>query len=114
MSVIVALVFLGLAVLLNFVATIMLSRSDFETPIQKVLQYSFIWIIPFVGSIIVIAVMKSAHSHDKSRFDSGSAGSIWLPGIGTDSGSMGVHHSGHGEVGSSDVGHGGDVEFDGH
>jgi hypothetical protein len=114
MAAVVALVFLGLTVLLNFVATIMLSRSDFETPIQKVLQYSFIWIIPFVGSIIVIAVVKSAHSRHKFRFDSDSGEGIWLPGIGTDSGSIGVHHSGHGESGSSDVGHGGDVGFDGH
>jgi hypothetical protein len=50
----------GLVVILNLVATVMLARSDFESRFQKVAQMILIWAIPFVGSILVLAVSIGA------------------------------------------------------
>jgi uncharacterized membrane protein YgcG len=113
MATVVASVALGLASLLNLVATAMLVRSDFETPLQKVLQLVFAWAVPFVGSIVVIAVLRSARSDPKPRFASTSSGDAWLPGSGPESEGFGGHHSGHGE-GGGDAGHGGDAGGGGH
>src|SRR5450432_1526473 len=93
--------------LLNVIATVMLVRSDFETPLQKVLQLVLVWIVPFVGSIIVIAVLRGASSDYNPRFRSDSASDVGLPGTGPMSESFGGHHGGHGDVGG-EVGHGGD------
>ena len=67
MTTAVASVVLALVVLLNLVATVMLARSDFETPLQKALQLVFAWVVPGIGSIIVIAVLRSARSDHKPR-----------------------------------------------
>jgi hypothetical protein len=85
MATVVASGALTLAVLLNLVATVMLVRSDFETPLQKVLQLVFAWVVPYVGSIIVIAVLRGARSDNKPRFASDASGDTWLPGIGPNS-----------------------------
>ena len=113
MSTAVASVALALVVLLNLVATVMLARSDFETPLQKAVQLALIWIVPCVGSIIVIAVLRGARSDHKPRFASDSAGSAELPGTGPMSESFGGHHGGHGE-GGGDAGHGADGGGSGH
>jgi hypothetical protein len=113
MATVVASIGLGMVVLLNLVATVMLVRSDFETPLQKVLQLVFAWAIPIVGSIIVIAVLKGARSDRKPRFGSGSSGDVWLPGMGPEPEGPAGHHSGHGES-SGDAGHGGDAGVGGH
>jgi hypothetical protein len=107
MATVVASVVISLVVLLNLVATIMLARSDFETPLQKALQLVFVWIVPCVGSIIVIAVLRGARSDHKPRFASDSASNAELPGTGPMSEGFGAHHGGHGE-GGGDAGHGGD------
>lgn len=96
---------LGLALLLDIAATVMLVRSTYPTRIQKILQIVFIWAIPFIGSIVVIAVLRETVANPRSRPGSG-AGDVWLPGIGPGSESSGGHHSHHG--GGGDVGHGGD------
>jgi hypothetical protein len=62
MVTVVASVALGFTIPLNLVATVMVVRSDFETPLQKALQLIFAWAVPFVGSIIVIAVRRSVRS----------------------------------------------------
>jgi hypothetical protein len=113
MANVIALVALGLGVLLNLVATVMLVRSDFETPLQKVLQIALIWVVPFVGSIIVIAVLKGAYFDRKPHPDSGASDSGWMPGsdvaLGRDTG----HHGSYGEHSGFD-GHGGDAGHGGH
>ena len=113
MTTAVASVALALVVLLNLAATVMLVRSDFETPLQKVLQLVFVWVIPCVGSIIVIAVLRGARSDRRPRFASDSSGDAWLPGSGPESEGFGGHHGGHGESGG-DAGHGGDSGGGGH
>jgi uncharacterized membrane protein YgcG len=106
MTTAVASVALALVVLLNLVATVMLARSDFETPLQKALQLALVWIVPCVGSIIVIAVLRGARSDHKHRFATDSVANAELPGTGPMSESFGGHHGGHGE-GGGDGGGGG-------
>jgi uncharacterized membrane protein YgcG len=113
MTTAVASVALALVVLLNLVATVILARSDFETPLQKALQLVFVWIVPCVGSIIVIAVLRGARSDHRPRLASDSAANGELPGTGPMSESFGGHHGGHGE-GGGDAGHGGDGGGGGH
>ncbi len=113
MATVVASVGLALVVLLNVIATVLITRSDFETPLQKMLQLIFAWLIPLIGSTIVIAVLKAARSDRKSRFDSGASGDVWMPGMGPESEGGRGHHGGHGE-GSGHSGHGGDAGFGGH
>ena len=113
MTTVVASVGLALVVLLNLVATVMLARSDFETRLQKALQLVFVWVVPFIGSIIVIAVLRSARSDHKPHFASDSPGDSWLAGSGPQSEGLGGHHGGHGE-GGGDAGHGDDGGGGGH
>jgi hypothetical protein len=112
MPVVIAWIMLGLALLLNVAASLLLLRSTVATPVQKALQLVFVWAVPFVGSIIVIAVLKETVSNPRSRRDFCSTSEVWLPGIGPDSGSAGAHHLEH--TGSSEAGHGGDAGFGGH
>jgi uncharacterized membrane protein YgcG len=113
MPTVVASVGLGLVVLLNLVATTFIARSEFETPLQKMLQLIFVWAVPLVGSIIIIAVLKVTRPERERRFDSGSLGKSWLPGIGPESESAHGHHGGSGDS-SGDAGHGGDGGGGGH
>jgi hypothetical protein len=59
---VIAVVVVGLAVLLNLVATVALVRSDSESPRQKAVQLVLIWAVPVVGAIVVIAALKGAAS----------------------------------------------------
>jgi hypothetical protein len=114
---VVASIGLSIVVLLNFVATVMLVRSDFDTQIQKALQLVFVWAVPIVGSIFVIAVLKFVGSDRKHRFGSGSPDDPGFSGIGigigTGSEGCSHQHGGHGG-GSGDAGHGGDSGHSGH
>ena len=111
MAAVVASVVISLVVLLNLVATVMLARSDFETPLQKTLQLVLVWIVPGVGSIIVISVLRSARSDYKPRFASDSSAAPGLPGSDSMSETFGGYHGSHG---GSDAGHGGDGGGGGH
>ena len=90
---VIMIVALGLGVLLNLVATVMLARSDFETPLQKVLQIVLIWVVPFIGSIMVIAVSKAAYFDRKPHPNSDASGSGWIPGSDVALGRDTSHHS---------------------
>ncbi len=120
MAYVVASVGLALLVLLNIVATVLVARSDFETPLQKVLQLILVWVVPVVGSTIVIAVLVGAPSDRKRRFDSATSGDAWMPGMGPEPEGAGRGHLGsHGEGSSysghgGDLGHGGDAGIGGH
>lgn len=110
---VVASIGLSIVVLLNFAATVMLVRSDFDTQIQKALQLVFVWAVPIVGSIFVIAVLKFVGSDRKHRFGSGSPDDPGFLGIGTGSEGCSHQHGGHGDS-SGDAGHGGDSGHSGH
>ena len=111
MANVIALVILGSVVLLDVVATVLLIRSSVPTPVQKTLQVVFIWIVPLIGSIAVIAILKETISTPRRHRGSGSSGNEGLPGIGPESESFRGHHGDHG--GGADVGHG-DAGFGGH
>lgn len=91
----------------NIVATILLARSDVATSLQKSLQLEVIWVLPFIGSIIVIALLKETNSIGKVPECPDAMGRTWLPGIGPESGDASGFHHGH-NAGSGDVGHVGD------
>ena len=110
MATVVASIALGLAVLLDVVATVLLVRSDTVTPPQRVLQLIFTWAVPFIGSIIVIAIQKETAFVSSGSFQSGSSADVWLPGIGPRSETHRGDHGGHG----GDIGHGGDAGIGGH
>jgi hypothetical protein len=109
MAHVLAWVTLGLTMLLDVAATVLVVRSDIPTPIQKAIQLVFTWAVPVVGSIIVIAVLKETTAPRSTRLESG-ADKEWLPGMGPESEASGSHHGHH--VGG-DVGHGGDGGFGG-
>jgi hypothetical protein len=98
---------LFLVVILNVVATVMLARSDFESRFQKVAQMILIWAIPFVGSILVLAVSIGASADRRPRSDITSSDGGYLPGIGPNGEGRSGHYGSHGEHGGYD-GHGGD------
>jgi hypothetical protein len=108
MSTVVASIIVAVLVLLNLVATIFLVQSDFETALQKSIQLLLVWLIPCIGSIVVISVLKTARSDRRQRFhsDSGSDTTTWLAGIGPESESTSGHHPGNIDAGS-DSGYGG-------
>ena len=97
-------VFLTIVVVLNLVATVCLMPSDVYSTSQKTLQLVLIWVLPFVGSILVLTVLahdRKSASPDLVRNDEGP----WLPGIGSMSDSSHPTSS-FGDVGTP--GHGGD------
>jgi hypothetical protein len=61
---------LALALLLNLVATAFIVHSECGSAIQKAIQLIITWGIPFVGSIIVVAVLKARLPRRKRGFDS--------------------------------------------
>jgi hypothetical protein len=99
-------------ILLDIVATVLLARSDVATPLQKALQLIFIWVVPFIGAIIVVALLRETHSVGKLRDGPDAMGRTWLSGIGPESGDAGGFHHGH-DAGGGGVGHGGDGGFGG-
>jgi hypothetical protein len=98
-------VFLTVVVVLNLVATVCLMPSNLYSRSQKTLQSVLIWVLPFVGAILVLTVLahdRKSASPDLVRSDEG----LWLPGIGPLSDSSHPTSS-FGDVGTPD-GHGGD------
>jgi hypothetical protein len=69
----------GLAAILNVVATTMLTRSNFESRFQKSAQMIFIWLVPFVGAILVIAVLSQSNAR-LSPFSNSDANANSIPG----------------------------------
>jgi hypothetical protein len=103
---------LGFAVILSLVATKMLIRSDFESRFQKSAQMILIWVVPFVGAILVIAVLSQSKVRLTRPLNGSEGGDTWMPGMGPESSRGSSHdshwgdsgHGGHGGAG----GHGGD------
>jgi hypothetical protein len=102
---------IGLAAILNAVATTMLIRSDFETHFQKSAQMVFIWAVPFIGAILVIAILSQFNVHLKSRLNSNDSSAPWMPGMRPASIRESNHHGNWGENGhGGDGGNGGTAE----
>ena len=54
-----ALISLALVAALDCIATVRIARSDIYTRSQKTAQILIIWLIPIVGSIVVLSVLKA-------------------------------------------------------
>ena len=103
---------LCLGAILDLMATKMLIRSDFESRFQKSAQIILIWVIPFVGAILVIAVLSQSKVRLTHPLNGSKGGDTWMPGMGPESSRESGHHSpwegsGHGGH-DGDGGHGGD------
>ena len=106
MTTIFASIALGLAAILNVVATSMLARSDFESRFQKSAQMILTWLVPFVGAILVIAVLSQSNAYLKP-FTNSDANANSVSGIGGPESSRDSDHQSHwGDSGYG--GHGGD------
>jgi len=90
---------LVLAAILNVVATSMLLRSDFESRFQKAAQMVLIWVVPVVGAILVMAVLRNSTT-------------VWKPPPSSD-GDLNRHSGNQSDPwgGSGGEGHGGDGGF---
>ena len=49
---------LTLLVVLNVIATVYVFRSDFTFPFQKITQLLLTWLVPFLGPVLVIAILS--------------------------------------------------------
>ena len=105
MATILASITFGLTAILNVVATTMLTRSNFESRFQKSAQMILIWLVPFVGAILVIAVLSQSNARLKPISNS-DANANSIPGIGPESSRDSGHQSHWGDSGYG--GHGGD------
>jgi hypothetical protein len=59
MIVALALISLAFVAVLDCVATVRIARSGLYTSSQKTAQILIIWLIPIVGSIVVLSVLKA-------------------------------------------------------
>jgi phosphate/sulfate permease len=50
---------IGIALLINIAVSVMIARRDNFEKAQKVLQVLLVWLIPFLGGIIVWAILRS-------------------------------------------------------
>jgi hypothetical protein len=104
----------GLAVFLDVVATWMVGRSVASSRFQKVAQTVLIWVVPFLGAMLVISILtdpKDRASRQSKEVSSGD-GSLGAESDVIRYGDHGDHVSsrhgafdGHGEQGA-DAGHG--------
>ena len=78
MIVALALISLALVVALDCVATVRLAGSDLYTQSQKTAQILIVWLIPIVGSIVVLSVLKATAPVMTGRPTSGSITSSWV------------------------------------
>ena len=62
MIVALALISLASVAALDCVATVRIAGSDLYTPSQKTAQILIVWLIPIVGPIVVLSVLKAKAS----------------------------------------------------
>ena len=58
---------IGVLVLVNVVVTVGLIKDVGTTPFQKVAQGFIIWLIPFLGAGVILAVIGSHHSQKEMQ-----------------------------------------------
>jgi len=52
----------GLALVLAIAASVLIVRSNFGSPLRKASQFLFVWLIPLVGPIVAIVILRSTGS----------------------------------------------------
>jgi hypothetical protein len=60
---------LTLLVVLNVIATVYVFRSDFTSPFQKAAQLLLTWFVPFVGPVLVIAILANTRPARDPPYD---------------------------------------------
>jgi hypothetical protein len=91
----------------------MLFRSEFESRFQKTAQSVLIWAVPFVGAVLVMAVLRNSKTICKPSLSSDATGASPFPGSDGDlNRPSGNQSDPWGESGGD--GHGGDVGHGGH
>jgi hypothetical protein len=63
----------GLALVLAIAASVLISRADYSAPGRKTLQLLFVWLIPVVGPMVTIAILRSTGVGHTSRAHSEAA-----------------------------------------
>ena len=63
----------GLALVLAIAASVLISRADYGSPGRKTLQLLFVWLIPVVGPMVAIAILRSTGIGHTSRAQSEAA-----------------------------------------
>jgi len=64
-----AYITVGLIFLLLFNAgvTLALARDDGLSPVQKSVQIVVVWVLPFIGGVLMLALVGSHHTRDELR-----------------------------------------------
>jgi hypothetical protein len=75
----------GIALLLAISASVLIVRSNFGSRRLKMLQFLFVWLIPFIGPMVAIIIMRSTSRGHDSLTQSDAADENRLPGIGLES-----------------------------
>jgi hypothetical protein len=73
---VISIAFGFLLVVVNTVVTVAIARSDMYEPMQKRLQYLFVWLLPCVGAIISWYVLSEEARVNRKNGDSGNE-SLW-------------------------------------
>ena len=63
----------GLALVLAIAASVLISQADYRSSGRKSLQLLFVWLIPVVGPMVAIAILRSTGIGHTSRAQSEAA-----------------------------------------
>lgn len=74
LSIVIALVVV--AVLLNLIATYIVLNTYFEIKERKIYQIFFVWLVPFIGSILAIAINREDYFREKHKKQVGNNSNI--------------------------------------
>jgi hypothetical protein len=72
-AVILASASLTLLAILNVIASIYVFRSNFSSPMQKAAQLVMVWFVPFVGPILVMAILSNSRPARDPIYDENAA-----------------------------------------
>ena len=61
----------------NAIVTMAIARSDVYEPMQKRLQYAFVWLLPCVGAVLSWYVLSEETRANRKRGDSGNENLWW-------------------------------------
>ena len=64
------------AVILNSIATYIVLNTYFEIKERKIYQILFVWLVPFVGSILAIAINREDYFREKHKKQIGNNSNI--------------------------------------
>ena len=64
------------AVILNSIATYIVLNTYFEIKERKIYQLLFVWLIPFIGSILAIVINREDYFHEKHKRQIGNNSNI--------------------------------------